>query len=140
MVVGMSAWTGHYPHVAEALMAIITNAVARWGADKHTLQLDRPCKAKSNKQWREFCEHKDSVAFISWCADKIQYWASPGFAKYTIQAPLYNKMTKQQSFKIMSPDGRTDWTLAIWHVCRDTKCTVPFTKDVLQKIEAALAA
>ncbi len=97
------------------------------------------CNASSNEQWSEFCEHTDSVAFISWCADKIAYWSSPGFAKYTIQAPLYNRMTERPSSKITSPDDRTDWTLTIWHVCHDTKCTVPFTKDILQKIEAVLA-
>ena len=34
MVVGMSVWTGPYPRVAEALMSIITNAVAWWDEEK----------------------------------------------------------------------------------------------------------
>ena len=48
-------------------------------------------------------------------------------------------MDESFSFVILSPDGKTDWTFAAWHVHVDTESTLPFTEDVMQKMEAALA-
>ena len=81
----MSVWTGPYPRVSEALITIFTNTVVRWGEPKEGLQLDRPCNTNSNEQCRSFYQDKDSVAFISWCADKIEYWSTPDFNSPTHQ-------------------------------------------------------
>ena len=54
------------------------------------------------------------------------------------QSPLCG-MPESLSFKIMSPDGQTDWTLAVWHVHLETKSTLEFTEDILEKMEVELA-
>lgn len=134
----MRPFTGPYRRVAEALLEIFVNAVARCGICKGRLQLDTPSiKERSNKQWRAFCEHGDSVAFISWCADKINYWHTPEYVKYVIQTPLYGT-PKPVPFVIMSPDGKTDWTLAAWHIRFETKSKVSFTSTFIKDLEAAL--
>jgi hypothetical protein len=123
---------GPYRHVAVVLVDIFTNAVARWGEHYDGLNLGNP-----NKQWQACMDEGDTVAFISWCADKMEYWRTPDFKKYWPQAPLYGE-PKRQDFKIMSPDGKTDWTLVAWYVYKDTNSKLPFTKDILVQIEAAL--
>jgi len=161
-VIHMSRCNGPYPHVAEALIVIFTNAVARNGKHKSTLHLERPCTAHSHHQWTQFIEHGDSVALISWCADKIRYWhtrkymknirywhtrkyvkkchywKTRKYLKLQAQAPLYG-IPDSLSFKIMSPDGQTDWTLAAWHIHFETNSTLEFTEDIMDRMEAALA-
>ena len=158
----MSRCNGPYPHVAEALIVIFTNVVARSGKYKATLQLERPCTTQSQDQWTAFIEQGDSVALISWCADKIRYWhtrkymknirywqtrkymkkidysKTSKYSKLQAQSPLYG-MPESLSFKIMSPDGQTDWTLAVWHVHLETKSTLEFTEGILEKMEVKLA-
>jgi hypothetical protein len=114
----MTHLSGPYPRVAEALIDIFTNAVARWGKYTEGLILDRPCTEHSNAQWQAFMYNGDSVAFISWCADKIRYWHMDEYMQYFIQAPLYG-VPESFDFAIMSPDGQTDWTLAAWHVHKE---------------------
>lgn len=46
---------------------------------------------------------------------------------------------KPVPFVIMSPDGKTDWTLAAWHIRSETKSKVPFTAAFMKDLEATLA-
>ena len=119
----MGRCSGPFPHVAEALIVLFTDAVARCGVCTAGLELDKPHTTQADTQWKAFIEHGDSIAFIS-CQR---------------QAPLYGTIDQPFSFVILSPDGKTDWTLAAWHVHADTESTLPFTEDVMQKMEAALA-
>ena len=135
----MMPWSGPYPRVADALVDIMANAVARYGDCTKGLQLDEPCNEKiSYEQWHAFSHQGDSVAFISWCADKIRSWHTPKYMRYMIQAPLYG-MPKPMDGVIMSPDGQTDWTCVAWHVRYETKSDIPFTKEFINKLEAELA-
>ena len=129
---------GPFPRCAEALIVIFANAVARCGIYTALLELDRPCNASSDEQWRAFTQRADSVALITWCADKMALWATPEFMKLQLQAPLCADMPLM-SFKIMSTDGLTDWTLAAWHIHRDTTSSLLFSKDVLHALEEELA-
>jgi hypothetical protein len=123
---------GAYRYVAVVLIDIFTNAVARWGEHTEGLNIDIP-----NKQWDTCMKHGDSVAFISWCADRMEYWQTPDFTHCFQQAPLYGEA--KRPVKIISPDGKTDWTLVAWYVYKDIKSKLPFTKDILIKMDAALA-
>ena len=135
----MGRCSGPFPHVAEALIVLFTDAVARCGVCTAGLELDKPHTTQADTQWRTFIEHGDSIAFISWCADIIRYWNTPEYMQLQRQAPLYGTMDEPFSFVILSPDGKTDWTLAAWHIHADTESTLPFTEDVMQKMEATLA-
>jgi hypothetical protein len=135
----MKAFSGPYPHVAEALVVIFSNALARCGTCTTILQLDTWCNENSEKQWQAFVDHGDSIAFVSWCADKIRYWHTLAYLSLCRQAPLYGAPEKAYSFAIMSPDGQTDWTLAAWHVHYETKSTLPFTSNVVQIMEAEMS-
>jgi len=142
----MTRLRGAYPRVAEALIDIFANAVARWGIYTEGLLLDRPCTEHCNEQWQAFMDNGDSVAFISWCADKIRLWYTDEYMQYCIQAPLYG-VPEPFEFTIMSPDGQTDWTLAAWHVTKHiqkeiqkkNKRDLEFTQDILDRIEAGIA-
>ena len=39
-------------------------------------------------------------------------------------------------FAIMSPDGRTDWTLALWNIHVRTRSPAPFDEHVLSRTES----
>ena len=128
---------GPFPRCAEVLLTLFVNAVARTGTCVSTLDLDKDYD--SDAQWRAFVERGDSVALMTWCADKINYWASPKYIAKQIQAPIFGGITAPVSFKIMSPDGLTDWTLAAWHIHVATHNTLPFTADVLRLMEGGPA-
>ena len=123
---------GAYPCVAVVLIDIFTNAVERWGEHTNGLNLDT-----SNDEWEACIQKGDSVAFVSWCADRMEYWRTPDFTHCFPQAPLYGE--PKRPVKIMSPDGKTNWTLVAWYVYKDIKSKLPFTKDILVKMDAALA-
>lgn len=134
----MRLWSGPYPNVENVLFDMFIEAVARCGQFKQVLQLDTPCNKNSNHQWEKFIKKRDSIAFISWCADKIRFWHAPEYMMLMRQSPLYG-VPEQFSFAIMSPDHQTDWTMAAWHIHRETQSTLQFTKDIMNRMEAALA-
>ena len=126
---------GPFPRCADVLLTLFANAVARTGRGVSTLELDEDCNEHSDAQWRAFVERGDSLALMTWCADKINYWDSPKYIAKQIQTPIFGGITVSVSFKIMSPDGLTDWTLVAWHIHVETHSTLPFTSDVLQLME-----
>jgi hypothetical protein len=131
---------GPFPRSAEILLAIFANAVARAGEEWATLELDDACNDHSDAQWDAFVERRDSVAFVSWCADKLTHWRTPKFIARQVQAPVLGEMPVL-GFMIMSPDSSTDWTLAAWHIHAYTnaKTLTPkaFTENYMHDFECA---
>jgi hypothetical protein len=76
------------------------------------LDLDEPWNKQSDVQWLAFAQHHDSVAFVSWCADKLRHWQTTEYIARQIQSTVLGDMPPLP-FVITSPDGGTDWTLAV---------------------------
>ena len=124
--------------MADGFLAIFANAVARAGDTWATLELDDACNDHSDAQWDAFVEHRNSVAFVSWCADKLTHWRTPKFIARQVQPPVLGEMPALP-FVIVSPDGDTDWTLAAWHIHAYTNTKTltpkPFTEHYMHDIE-----
>ena len=131
---------GPFPRSAETLLAIFADAVARAGEKWATLDLDEPCNDLSDAQWDAVVQHRDSVAFVSWCADKLRHWRTPEYISRQVQAPVLGVMP-ELPFIIVSPDGCTDWTCAAWHIHAyinaKSRSPTPFTERFMQDLESA---
>ena len=133
---------GSFPRSTELLLAVFADAVARAGSMCVMLELDEPCNERSDAQWRAFAEHHDSVAFVSWCVDKLRHWHTPAYLARQVQPPVLGDVPSLP-FVITSPDGATDWTLAAFHMHAYTtaksKSPKPFTEHFMRDIESTPA-
>jgi len=131
---------GPFPRCAEVLLAVFADAIARAGETWATLELDEKCNDHSDAQWHAFVEHRGSVAFVSWCADKLEYWSTPEYIARQVQPPVLGVMPAL-GFMIMSPDSYTDWTRAAFHihayVNAKTQTPKPFTEHFMHDFESA---
>jgi hypothetical protein len=131
---------GPFPRSAEMLLAIFANVVARAGNTCFLLELDEACNEQSDAQWLAFVEHQDSVAFVSWCADKLRHWKTPAYIARQAQAPVLDDMP-ELPFRIVSPDGHTDWTPAAWaiyvYINAKNLTPKPFTESFMHEFESA---
>jgi hypothetical protein len=131
---------GPFPRSAEMLLAIFADAVARAGNTCFLLELDEACNEQSDAQWLAFVERQDSVAFVSWCADKLRHWKTPAYIARQAQAPVFGDMPCC-SFVITSPDGHTDLTPAAWaiyvYINAKNLTLKPFSEHYMQDVESA---
>ena len=131
---------GPFPRCAEVLLAVFADAIARAGDKWATLELDEPCNAHSDAQWHAFAEHRGSVAFVSWCADKLTHWSTPEYIARQVQPPVLGVMP-EFPFLIVSPDGDTDWTRAAFHIHAYVNAKTlepkPFTERFMRDFESA---
>jgi hypothetical protein len=131
---------GPFPRCAEVLLAVFADAIARAGDKWATLELDEKCNDHSDAQWHAFVEHRGSVAFVSWCADKLEHWSTPEYIARQVQPPVLGVMP-EFPFLIVSPDGDTDWTRAAFHihayVNAKSKKPKPFTERFMRDFESA---
>jgi hypothetical protein len=130
---------GPFPRCADLLLAVFADAIARAGETWATLELDEKCNDHSDVQWYAFVEDRGSVAFVSWCTDKLTYWRTPEYISRQVQPPVLGDMP-EFPFLIVSPDGDTDWTLAAWHInakTHKTQTPKPFTERFMHDFESA---
>jgi len=127
---------GPFARSADVLLAVFADAAARAGDTLPELCLDDACNDASTAQWRAFAEREDSVACVSWCADKLRFWGTPAFKRRRHEPPVLVADMPVTPFAIMSPDGRTDWTIAAWHIHVRTRSPAPFDEHVLARTES----
>ena len=87
----------------------------------------------------------DSVAMLTWFAkriNRIDYWATDAsITNKNAARPFLQDITDEVNklkIKIMSPDGKTDWTRAAYWIYREIGEISIFTVDIMPRMEAFL--
>lgn len=89
------------------------------------------------EEWRvKFTWGGDSVAMLTWMAERIDYYCGPG-ASTPILRDITDEVTKF-NIKIMSPDGKTDWTRVAYWIYSEIGESSSFTVDIMARMEGSL--
>ena len=80
--------------------------------------------------FEKWSEGDGDVEFITWCAEKIN-------GGVTLERKYKDRGSRAEGVKIVSPDGRTDWTLAVWWIRGELDCGLDWTTEIVAKIERA---
>ena len=70
-------------------------------------------KDQLQRQWHKTMQSGDSVAMITWYANKFNFWSGEKYLNMVRNATareIVPDMSGRTPIKIMSPDGETDWT------------------------------
>jgi hypothetical protein len=98
-------------------------------------------KREFQRQWDETMQSGDSVAMITWCAKRFNWWSDDKYLDMVRTArarEIVPDMSGRTPEKIMSPDRKTDWTTAVWWIHYQIDSQLPFTHDVLSRMEECL--
>ncbi len=80
------------------------------------------------EQWSEATGTNADVEFITWCAEKIN-------GGVELARKYKDRGSRAEGVKIVSPDGQTDWTLAMWWVRGELDCGLEWTAGIVANIE-----
>ena len=111
---------GH-AHCAAALSDIFQRG---WGNGGVSGQL----KDELEAQFEKWSAGDADVEFITWCAEKIN-------GGVELARKYKDRGSRAEGVKIVSPDGRTDWTLAVWWVRGELDCGLEWTTGIVANIE-----
>jgi hypothetical protein len=93
------------------------------------------------EEWDQFKHSGDSVAMITWFAKRFNMWSGQRFLKMVRDdhaIEVVPDMSGRLGHVIKSPDGKTDWSTAVWWIHYQIDSTLPFTPDVLSRMEESL--
>jgi hypothetical protein len=74
-------------------------------------------------------------------ANKFKWWSGEKYLKMvrnTSAREIVSDMSGLLPLTIMSPDGQTDWTTAVWWIHYQIDSQMPFTHDVMSRMDECL--